>query len=216
MTYHTTYRTFDLKFTRRLNERQAARHSAVRSGCSAESRAGGSLSITIQHTQEKLCFAHIYALAGVAGVNHTTNAHDYGVDGQFTEVKLRPNGGKTNSGYPLDFQAKASIDWELKDDRIVYDLEAKTYDDMVTREPSETTLMLILLCLPKTQAEWHMMTEDATTLRRCCYWHIEPPGPPCGNASTKRIYIPTNQLLTPDMLRQLLAGERQRRLSQSA
>ncbi len=174
------------------------------------------MSITIQHTQEKLCFAHIYALAGVAGVNHTTSAHDYGVDGQFTEVKLRPNGGKTNSGYPLDFQAKASIDWELKDDRIVYDLEAKTYDDMVTREPSETTLMLILLCLLKTQAEWHMMTEDATTLRRCCYWHIEPPGPPCGKSSTKRIYIPTNQLLTPDMLRQLLAGERQRRLSQSA
>lgn len=174
------------------------------------------MSITIQHTQEKLCFAHIYALAGVAGVNHTTNAHDYGVDGQFTEVKLRPNGGKTNSGYPLDFQAKASIDWELKGDRIVYDLEAKTYDDMVTRETSETTLLLILLCLPKSQAEWHMMTDDATTLRRCCYWHIEPPGPPCGNSSTKRVYIPTNQLLTPDTLRQLLAAERQRRLSQAA
>jgi len=37
--------------------------------------------------------------------------------------------------------------------------------------------------------------------------HIEPPGPPCGNSSTKRVYIPTNQLLTPDTLRQLLAAE---------
>ena len=172
------------------------------------------LSITIQHTQEKLCFAHIYALSGIAGLNHTTNVNDYGVDGQFTEIKLRPNGGKTNSGYPLDFQAKASSNWEIKDDQIVYDLEAKTYDDMVTREVSATTLMLILLCLPKTSADWHTMTEDATTLRRCCYWHIEPPGPPCGNAVTKRILIPTTQLLTPDTLLQLLVAERRRRQGQ--
>lgn len=176
---------------------------------------GGGLSITVQHTQETLCFAHIYALAGVAGVNCNRNTQDYGVDGRFTEVKIRKDNRRIDSGWPLDFQAKASINWELKGNNIVYDLEAKTYDDMVTRQPSETTLILILLCLPKNQAEWYATNPDATTLRHSCYWHIEPPGQPCGHASTKRIYIPTDRLLTPDVLRDLLTAERARRMRQS-
>jgi hypothetical protein len=138
------------------------------------------LSITIQHTQEGLCRAHICALAGMAGVNHRAeHAHDYGVDGQFAPVISR-GGRLVTSGHPLDFQAKASINWNLVDGKIVYDLEAKAYNDMVGRDPSETTLMLILLCLPKSQAEWHEATDVGTTIRHCCYWEILA-GPPCGN-----------------------------------
>ena len=172
------------------------------------------MSITLQHTQENLCLAHIYALAGMAGVNHLVrHVHDYGVDGQFAMVARRPDGRLAMSGYPLDFQAKATVNWELKEGSIVYDLEAKTYDDMVSRDASETTLMLILLCLPKSQAEWHEMTESATTIRHCCYWQILS-GDLCGNVSTKRIHIPATNLLAPDTLKELLASERVRRQNQ--
>ena len=37
----------------------------------------------VQHTQETLCMSHIYALAGMAGVNYTVDRYDYGVDGRF-------------------------------------------------------------------------------------------------------------------------------------
>jgi hypothetical protein len=179
-------------------------------------RNGPNLTITLQHTQESLCLAHIYALAGMAGVNYEVgDIFDYGVDGHFYPIVRRPSGRRTSSGYALDFQAKATVDWALKDRHIVYDLEAKTYDDMVSRDPSETTLLLVLLCLPKSLAEWHEMTDSATTLRHCCYWQILN-GEPCGNASTKRIFIPCDHLLTPDVLKDLLAAERYRRQNQSS
>ncbi len=157
--------------------------------------------------------AHIYAVAGVAGVNHDYKpAHDYGVDGQFDPVVVRGS-RRVVSGHPLAFQAKATINWELVAGEIVYDLEAKTYDDIVTRHPSEVTMILILLCMPKDQADWHLATSDSTMLRNCCYWAILK-GAPCGNTSTKRIRIPADQVLTPDSLLELLAAEKERRLTQ--
>jgi hypothetical protein len=139
--------------------------------------------------------------------------YDYGVDGQFYPVVQRPNGRRVVSGHPLDFQAKATINWKLTDGHIVYDLEAKTYDDIVSRDPSETTLLLILLCLPKAQDEWHEMTDSATTIRHCCYWEILT-GAPCGKTSSQRIFIPSTNVLTPTTLKALLAAERERRQSQ--
>jgi hypothetical protein len=171
------------------------------------------LSITVQHIQESLCMAHIYAVAGMAGVNHDYRpAHDYGVDGQFDPVIIRGN-RRVVSGHPLAFQAKATINWERVGDKIVYDLEAKTYDDIVSRDASQVTMLLVLLCLPKDQAEWHQTSSDATLIRNCCYWEILR-GEPCGNASTKRVFIPDTNLLTPDALRELLAAEKTRRETQ--
>ncbi len=156
--------------------------------------------------------SHIYALAGMAGVNYTVDRHDYGVDGHFIPVTIRGN-RRINSGFSLDFQAKATIDWEQKNGCIVYDLEAKTYNDIVSRTPAETTLILILLCLPKDQVEWHVAEEAATTMRHCCYWHSFT-GQPTTNENTKRIYIPLENRLSPAVLNELLAKERSRRESQ--
>ena len=171
------------------------------------------VSITVQHTQESLCLAHIYAIAGVAGVNYAIrDVFDYGVDGQFDPVIVR-RGRRVVSGHPLAFQAKATINWEVNNGEIVYDLEAKTYDDLVGRTPSEVTMVLILLCMPKEQIDWHRATQDATLLRNGCYWAILQ-GEPCGNTSTKRIRIPATNLLTPDRLRELMAAEKLRREAQ--
>lgn len=170
--------------------------------------------ITEQHTEESLCFAHIYALAGVAGVNYSANRYDYGIDGHFIPVKKRGT-RFIDTGFPLDYQAKATINWELKDGKIVYDLEAKTYNDLVHRTPAETSAILILLCLPKDRGHWHSATCNETTLKNCCYWHTVT-GEPTNNSDTKRIFIPSDQLLTPASLNQLLGLERERRQSQSS
>lgn len=172
------------------------------------------LPITTQHAQESLCLAHIYAVAGVAGVNFAVkNVYDYGVDGQFSAVVSR-NGRLVNSGYPLDFQAKATTNWELVDQGIVYDLEAKTYNDIVSRTASETTLVLILLCLPKSQNDWHGTSYEETILRHCCYWHAFV-GDPTPNTSRKRICVPRQNLFTPASLNDLLACEKDRRMRQA-
>jgi hypothetical protein len=171
------------------------------------------LPITEQHTEESLCRAHIYAVAGVAGVNHSTDNFDYGVDGRFTPI-VRRGDRLVCSGFPLDYQAKATINWELKDYKIVYDLEAKTYNDLAHRTPAETSLILILLCLPKERSAWHAANCDETILRNCCYWHTVT-GEPTENAQKKRIFVPSENLLTPASLQELLRLERLRRESQA-
>jgi hypothetical protein len=173
------------------------------------------LPITEQHTEESLCFAHIYALAGVAGVNYSARkTYDYGVDGQFSAVVNRDN-RRIDTGFPLDFQAKATVNWELVDNKIVYDLEAKTYNDFAQRTPAESTMILILLCLPKNRSDWHGTTCDETILRHCCYWHTIS-GKPTSNTSKQRISVPRENLLTPASLNELLVLERARRENQIA
>lgn len=177
---------------------------------------GSGLSITIQRIKENLCIAHIYAVAGMAGVGlGLRNVNDYGVDGQFDPVVIRGT-RRVISGFPLPFQAKSTVDWEIKDGHVVYDLESKTYNDIVSRTEAEATLLLVLLCLPKIATDWHSVTSDATTLRNCCYWHHFRGDLADNENSTKRIKIPTGQLFAPESLKELLASEKARREAQAA
>jgi hypothetical protein len=89
-------------------------------------------------------------MAGVLFELTSNTSFDYGLDGHFAPVVIRDR-RRVTSGHPLDFQAKASINWELVDEEVVYDLEAQTYNDLVSRSLSETTCILILLCLPRNQ-----------------------------------------------------------------
>ena len=135
------------------------------------SRAGDiGLPLTVQDTKEVMCLAHIYATAGRARVAFSADVHDYGVDGTFKIIRQQ---GKNHipSGIPLDYQAKATSGWELEGDHIVYDLEARAYNAIAGRTPDETTMILILLCLPQEIDHWHEATTDTTTLRHCCYWY---------------------------------------------
>jgi Domain of unknown function (DUF4365) len=174
--------------------------------------AGLSLPITEQHTEESLCFAHIYAVAGVAGVNYSAQRYDYGIDGKFNLVVNRGN-KRIDSGFAVDYQAKATVNWELVDGNIVYDLEAETYNNFANRSSAEATMILILLCLPKDRNSWHGTSCNETVLRHCCYWHAIS-GEPTSNTAKKRIFIPAEQLLTPTSLNQILALEKARRESQ--
>jgi uncharacterized protein DUF4365 len=91
--------------------------------------------ITENHTQECLSLAFVHALTGVAGVNlQIAHRHDYGIDGSFRPVSTGARHIET--GFPVDFQLKSTINWEYAEDHIVYDLEAKTYNDLVGRDPT--------------------------------------------------------------------------------
>jgi hypothetical protein len=171
--------------------------------------------LTTQHIQEDLSRAYIQAVSARAGVNLSlgTLAHDYGVDGTFHQVTIRAYVDKAgekrqrrlNSGFNLEFQCKASTEWFEEPDAIVYDLEAKTYNDLVQRAATQnaTPLVLILMCLPRAEAEWFLLTENHLFLRKCCYWH-RLTGSETGNTSQKRIRIPKAQLLDPTTVVDLL------------
>lgn len=172
--------------------------------------------LTKQHMQEDLSRAYIQAVAAKAGVNLTIGGqvHDYGVDGTFHQVALVARTTTTgkqvqrrlNSGFNLDFQCKASCDWDEEPTFVVYDLEARTYNDLVFRSDQRraTPLILILMCLPKDEREWLLLSEDELLLRKCCYWH-RLTGQETGNENTKRIRVPRSQKVDPETIRDLLA-----------
>lgn len=159
--------------------------------------------ITPEHTQEALSQAFVHALAGVAGINIATRPmFDYGIDGTFYPVKI-VGGERVPTGFPVDFQMKATTRWEFKNDTVVYDLEARTHRLLTDREPGQVLAILILLCLPDDPNNWLDGCEEHLLLKNCCYWY-RPEGPPTQNASSVRIWIPRANLLTPGSLKSIM------------
>lgn len=161
--------------------------------------------ITKQHAMERLSRAYVQAVASRAGYNVRTDELDYGVDGTFKEVGVVGT-RHFDSGYALDFQLKATCDWTLEDAAVVYDLEAKTYNDFIRRNGNEgsTPFVLMVLCLPQEPRDWCDFTEEQLLLKKCTYW-FRPEGDPTNNTQTIRIRIPRDQLATPEAIQALLA-----------
>jgi hypothetical protein len=171
----------------------------------------GAFLITLQHSEECISLAYVHALTGKAGVSLSAHRiHDYGIDGTFRSVKIVGN-RRVESGFSVDFQMKATVNWEHQKTDVMYDLEAKTYNDLVQREEEATPCILILLCLPPTPSDWVVSDEKQMVLKHCCYW-TAPKGPATTNTSTKRIWIPRSNTLTSAVITQILDAERNRRL----
>lgn len=162
--------------------------------------------ITEEHIKEELCRAHISAIAAMAGLNQGRDNLDYGVDGRFVEVEWNGR-GYVSSGVSIEYQAKATVRWEIRGGHVVYALEADAYNAIAGRGSYRTPLILILLCLPRQRQGWHRIDDAGTYLREHCYWHIFGP-PKTTNISSVTIQIPLAQRFTPEALQDLLLAER--------
>jgi hypothetical protein len=160
--------------------------------------------LTNQHIEEGLSRAYVQIIAARAGISIGSPHLDYGIDGTFSKIQII-NKRRIESGFKLDYQLKASISWELSDNHVIYDIEAKTYNDIIyrSREDRAVPVILILMCLPKNSVEWLENSEDHLLLRKCCYWTIFT-GDFTDNFQSVRIRIPREQILTPGSLISLL------------
>jgi len=163
--------------------------------------------LSLEHSKELLSIAYVYAVAGMARVNMGCDLRDYGVDGNFTRITHLPHRRRhINDGPRMNFQLKATTKAFLEGDSLVYDLESKTYNDFVhwAREQSAPTILLVL-CLPPNLQEWIEHSEERLLLRRCCYYHkLQPSTEVANEDSTKRIFIPNQQLFTAEALHGLI------------
>lgn len=147
--------------------------------------------------------AYASALAGHAGAIVSFEAEfDYGVDCDIHHVTMFRN-RPTRSGFSISLQLKATKNWQFRDSHVVYDLEAKTWNDMVIRPLAAVPLYLGLLCLPENEEDWFTCTEERIVFQNCCYFY-KAVGDPVDNRRTKTIEIPRGQLLTPAALRGIL------------
>jgi hypothetical protein len=84
--------------------------------------------LPLQSIEEQLSLVHIQAITAQAGMSISYCNVDFGVDGTFRPVITRGS-RRSTAGIALDFQVNASINCIVELERIVYDLEVKTYND---------------------------------------------------------------------------------------
>lgn len=160
--------------------------------------------IPIQSIEELLSVSCVSAIIARSGCAPNPIAHDFGVD---LEVRNIANDGsrRIDVGAFLSLQLKASMNWTLEPDHVVFDLEAEAYNRLVFQNANATIpCALVLCCLPPDPESWMSVCEDDFILRKCCYFYFID-GERTTNTSSKRIRIPRGQLLTPDALVKLKA-----------
>jgi Domain of unknown function (DUF4365) len=166
-----------------------------------------------QIIQELLSVAHVQAVAARAGVSISNFDKDFGIDGTFRQIATIGN-RRFTSGYALDFQLKASINYTHEPEYIIYDLEVKTYNDLVQRRISSdaTPCILILKILPKDAEQWLTNDEAGLFLGGACYWEYLQ-GEISPNKQSVRIRIPRVQEFCPESLLKLITSAREYTIS---
>ncbi len=157
-----------------------------------------------QTVEELLSLAHVQAIAGQAGVSMSYFDLDYGFDGTFRSICARGSRLVTQ-GLAVDFQLKASVNYLVEAEYIVYDLEVKNYNDLIDRRLSSSGIPCILLLktLPTSRDAWLTADEDALVLGGGCYWAYLD-GELSPNSKTVRIRISRQQLFLPESLQWML------------
>jgi hypothetical protein len=148
--------------------------------------------LTQNHIKEGLSRAFILAVAHRAGLNCAFQAFDYGLDGTFRDVKMVGN-RRVESGFSIDFQAKASENCTFGDDFVTYDLEAKSHKDLVDATVGAPRI-LIVLALPEDESRWLEVSAESLVLRRSAFWMSLRGQTPTTNKTRQVVKIPRAQV----------------------
>lgn len=125
------------------------------------------------------------------------------------EVQPRNENGRQryfDTGRELKIQLKAtSRVINVEGDRLVYDLSANTFNDLVVRQNYTSPLILILFLLPPEYSDWTILDEEQLVLKKCAYYYLPEEGAQCtDNNGTQRIYINQENIITLDTLNDLM------------
>lgn len=167
--------------------------------------------MTEEQKKEQLSNRFIGILAANKGFAIDKPDLDLGVDYQLkkTTTYTTPQ-GKTRYTYDsryIDLQLKATTDNSIIDEphTIKYDLEVKSFNDLVERQNNGTApLVLILFVLPNDQNTWVDIDHTEIRLRKHAYWFVPPAGSvPTNNEHRIRIEIPKANMLGIDCFNNL-------------
>jgi hypothetical protein len=170
--------------------------------------------VTEQQIKEQLSRSYIELLINRGGFKQAKLDVDHGVDLYITRAQRRVRNGVARYFDTLEFigvQLKctclASV--EELNDHIVFDLEAKTYNDLVdsVQEKSSTPLFLVLMVLPDDAETWVEVREHEIVLAKCAYWYRPSETDlPTTNTATRRILIPLANKLDLGFIEQQFAA----------
>lgn len=161
--------------------------------------------MTEELIKEQLSNRFIGILAANKGFVLDKPEIDLGVDYQLKKTTTYISNGKTRYTYDsryIDIQLKATTENSIIDETnsIKYDLEVKSYNDLIERQTNgNAPLVLILFILPHNSALWVEIDQVEIRLRKHAYWYTPPTGSlPTTNENRIRIEIPKTNILGID------------------
>jgi len=164
--------------------------------------------MTEAQIKEAISKEFLRILANGHGFKVIEPPQDHGVDMIISPVMARttPAGAQRylDSPYKLDFQLKATTPASIIDEghQIKYDLESKTYNDLVVRRPDILPLHLIVVVLDCAPPACISMDEARLSVMGKAYWYLPEEGAEeTPNGTTIRVAIPKANQLETDFVR---------------
>ena len=139
--------------------------------------------------KEDISYAYLAACCASANIAFERTTHDE--DGEDCSVKKTcTRADSSDSQYTVN------------EDRIVYKLKAKNYNDLCTL--GTDPFILGLLVLPGKREEWVKWTPEELLLRGTMYWERFDNREKTENTSTVSVSLPKTNLLGPETLNAIL------------
>ena len=166
--------------------------------------------MTIEQIKEKLSKAFVSVIANYKGYKLQKPDDTGGVDFSVTFDYIQNRNGKIRhiqSGKYIELQLKATERHRIvfNEDHLRFDLEVKTYNDLIYRfNDGNAPLVLVLAILPDDQNEWALIGENCLNLNQIVYYFYPDENMlESQNANTIRISIPYENKIGIDFFREL-------------
>ena len=163
--------------------------------------------MTEEHIKEAISLSFMRLIANRQGFTADKPEQDYGCDLVLRQVSHSNRNGRKRhlqSGKQLELQLKCTTEKQIAYDNgsLKYDLETKTFNDLVEKRNSFISpLLLILMILPDDPSSWLTVSSTELVIRKAAYWYLPAAGTAFSdNATTTRITIPTINLVGPSFV----------------
>ena len=155
--------------------------------------------------KQELQFAYFRAVVADAGATVAKPEPDIGIDFIVAGAQMLKDGTYSPTGLTFHCQLKASTDWRIEGDFIVYPVKADSYNKLAGLQKGLG--VLIVFRLPKDGTDILTVEEHRLQLENCCYWYLVP-RKPTQNTSSETIQIHRSQLFDRDAVAHLLELDR--------
>jgi len=171
--------------------------------------------MTEEEIKEQLSRNLVRLLAARRGFKCTSDHPDHGTDLLVSRALPLERFGKTrmlSDGRFVELQLKCFCEnrFHVYPSELAYDLEAKTFNDLVDRRnsTSPTPFYLVVVRLPDAPSEWVTVTADSLVLKRAAYWYRPAVGAARSpNEQSVRIRIPLTNMVDTEFLPGVFASE---------
>lgn len=162
--------------------------------------------ITENHRKEMVSWAFVHSIVTKAGCKITSPMLDYGLDLGVTQVReiSDARGTRLVGGCEFKVQLKSSSSVDIVASEILYDLDAKNYNDLVATDVNVPRI-LVFVHLPEDEEQRIAISGESITLKYCAYYARLAGMALTDNVRSERIKIPITNTFDPQFVNQFFS-----------